>query len=565
MVVILFVCSVFMFYNLNESDRREVQIENILVDAVPLLETETLENPDPMTYLVVGDPKPELYGDIYSNIVELLNRLGVKYGLRDDVSRMELDPESVILIFADDQVGRRIDPRNLERFISEGGRAVFAAGLPEGSTDSYLLPVQGIIEKTARVNYTDFHFLRDYFPVQEERMAYDGYNMSTWITVREDATVYVEDGEKHTPIVYTYPYGEGETLMINGTLLSDRRCSGFLTSGLALMQECFLYPVVGVETVYLDNFPLATNADDANCLRLYGRTTEAFIRDIIWPAFQGISTRNGIPYTSSVLAYSTVPDSFPQISEGLFSTMGKSALQFNVELAYASYGNGDPELYRHDEFLDRFQSVFKKYRVTSLITTGADDIPAVADFAGESINMVRGSLMSPNPSDRFKLGKSYCVFPRATDGIDLDQGDLLELASVYSSYGMISHSIDINRFVVMDEDQAVWDSEKLKLQDFEKRVLRVFPGLEPMSLSRTVNPLRSYLSLKYGWWMEEKEKDPDEIHLNAKSFAPGQPFMVRLSREIRSAQGADYEKIGGQYYLVRLNQPQAVLRLDEGE
>ena len=64
LLVILFVCSVFFFYNLNESDRREVEIENALVDAVELVGSGQIQDPDPREYLIVGDPKPQIYGEI---------------------------------------------------------------------------------------------------------------------------------------------------------------------------------------------------------------------------------------------------------------------------------------------------------------------------------------------------------------------------------------------------------------------------------------------------------------------------------------------------------------------
>ena len=159
---------------------------------------------------------------------------------------------------------------------------------------------------------------------------------STWLHERPDATVYVEDDEKKVPIVYSYPFGKGETLVINATLLSDDRSIGILAAGLGSMLEEFLYPVVGTECVRLDNFPIVSYANDAVCMKLYGRTTEAFIRDVVWPVFQGMAVRHEIVYSSGqsgVLEQDHL--GLPEATEGLNPEDG---VMFAVSSILASHG-----------------------------------------------------------------------------------------------------------------------------------------------------------------------------------------------------------------------------------
>ena len=50
--------------------------------------------------------------------------------------------------------------------------------------------------------------------------------------------------------------------------------------------------------------------------------------------------------------------------------------------------------------------------------------------------------------------------------IDLEGGNMLAIASVLTSHGMVSHSFNINRIVCMDEEYAkVMDALKLQIED----------------------------------------------------------------------------------------------------
>ena len=344
-------------------------------------------------------------------------------------------------------------------------------------------------------------------------MTYDGYSMSTWMNVRKDADIYVEDQHKKVPVLYTYPYGKGETLVVNATFLSDNRCMGFLTAGIGSLLEEFVYPVLGTESIYLDNFPVITYVNDSVCMKLYGRTTEAFVRDVVWPVFQGMAVRNEVKYTSSVLRVAAKGNEFSEINEGLLKIIEKSVVKYNGEMTYAS-----------------------------------------------DCKMMRGKLGAKNPEERMAVLKDGYVFPEATDGIGLEDGNMLAIASVLTSYGMVSHSFDINRMVCMDEEYPDWDVDKAELEAFEKKILKKTDYLQKTTLTETLNPLQSYQNLDYTW-----KRIDDGMEIHATQFLEGQPFFLRTEGEITSAQGAEYEKLYDNYYFIRLMQPKAVLRIEKGE
>ena len=79
---------------------------------------------------------------------------------------------------------------------------------------------------------------------------------------------------------------------------------------------------------------MITYINDKACMKLYGCSTESFVRDVVWPNFQGISLRTDTPYTSGILTVASSEKSFPTVNDSLFTTIGKSALQYDGKLIY---------------------------------------------------------------------------------------------------------------------------------------------------------------------------------------------------------------------------------------
>lgn len=560
LLIVFGICGIFILYNINENNNRTVTISNQIVEEQEMIQGESVEKSEEPCFYVVGSEEKEMYQDIYQNVCQLMQDMKVSWHKRDTIEEKDLENKKAVLVFCDDVINRYVDLRLLGKFIENGGKVILAAGVAEGYEDSYLMPILGIIEKTIKENYQDYHFRKSLFPLQEEYMTYDGYNVSTWLNVRSNADIYVEDSKKQVPVLYSYPYGKGETLVVNATFFSDSRCMGFLTAGISNLLEEFVYPVMGTESVYLDNFPIVTYVNDPVCMKLYGRTTEAFVRDVVWPVFQGMAVRNEIKYTSSVLSVASDADAFPAISESLFNTMGKSALQYNGEMAYAADCKKTISLYRNEDFIKNFENNFQNYHITSLIMMSQKPVQESMEILGKDIKAVRGKLDAKNPEERMAFLKDYYVFPEATKGVHLEGGNMLAIACVLTSHGMVSHTFDVNKLISIDENSPSWDTDKVQLGDFEKRIFSKMSYLQKVTLTEIKNLLKSYENLEYTW----KRKD-NQLEISANQFVKGQPFFIRTEGKITKAEGAEYESIGNNYYILRLNSSKAVIIIGKGE
>lgn len=513
LLIVFGICGIFIIYNINESSSKMVAKGCQDIEETEWMEGQPFQKSEEYHFYVVGSEEKEIYKDIYRNVCQLMEDMKVVWNKKDTIGKEELKNKEAVIVFCDDVVNPYVELTQLVQFIEAGGKVIMAAGVAEGYEDSYLMPVLGIVEKTIKENYQSFHFTKPFFVCQEEYMTYDGYSMSTWMNVRKDADVYVEDKQKKVPVLYAYPYGKGKTLVVNATFLSDYRCMGFLTAGMGSLLEEFVYPVLGTESIYLDDFPVDSYVNDSVCMKLYGRTSEAFVRDVVWPMFQGMAVRNEVRYTADVMHAKAKDGTDLEINESFLKTIEKSALKYDGEMAY---------------------------------TPGCE--------------MVRGMFTAENPKERMAVSEDGFVFPEATDGIGLEGGTMLAIASVLTSHGMVSHSFNINRIVCMDEEYVSWDVDKKQLRAFEKKILKETDYLQKTTLTETRNPLKSYQNLEYTW-----NRNGDSLEVYATKFVEGQPFLFRTEGEITDATGAEYVKLDNHYYFLRLLLPRAVLKIEEGE
>lgn len=558
-LMIAVMSGIFLIYSINESRPASVHIQGDLFVQRDFTEARQVDQGEKPRVWLLGDSGDERCGEVYRNVRQLCEdlHLTVAGEGRLDVSKTG---EGDLVIFCHTSVSRYADLKELEEFIAGGGRVILAAGLSEGNEDSRFWPVLGIQKKSLWAeDYHDMFFQKPLLPVQPDRAYYDGdTSNSARIEVSDDASVYIRNAQGGVPILYTYAWQKGSVCLINGTYLADVRCMGLLTGAISVLLPDFVYPVLGVKAVFLDDFPLITAADDELCKRVYGYSAEGFVRDVLWPVFQGLSLRTDTPYTSSILAAASSRESFVAPGDALFTTICKSALQFGGEVVYAVNCPEDGRLVFDQEVMDRFSSVFTNYTVQGLAMKTDNFSPEMLDVPGGNIRSVRGMLKSGDTRLSWKDGLT--VFPAATKGNSMENGNLFAICSVLGAYGMVSHVFDVDKFITMDGNTSSWDLEKAQINLFESEVLVHVPWLEGRTLTETWGDVKSYQDMDYGW-----TKGGSRIELDCSGAAKGQAFFYHTNSRIADAQGLTYEDVGNGYYLLRVQENHGVIMLEEGE
>lgn len=558
-LMIAVMSGIFLIFSINESRPASVHIQGDLAGQQDFTETRQVDQGERPRVWLLGDSGDESCGEVYRNVRQLCEdlHLTVAGEGRLDVSETG---EGDLVIFCHSSISRYADLKELEDFIAGGGRVILAAGLPEGDEDSRLWPVLGIREKSIWAeDYHDMLFEKPLLPVQPDRAYYDGGTSgSARIKVSDDASVYIRNAQGDVPILYTYDWQKGSVCFINGTYLSDVRCMGLLTGAISALLPDFIYPVLGVKAVFLDNFPMITADDDQLCRQIYGYSAEGFVRDVLWPVFQGLSLRTDTPYTSSILAAASSKESFVSAGDALFTTICKSALQFGGEVVYAVDCQEDGKIVFNQEVIHGFSSVFTNYTVQGLAMETDNFSPEMLNMPGANIRSVRGMLKSRDT--RLSWKDDLTVFPAATKGNSMENGNLFSICSVLGAYGMVSHVFDVYKFITMDGNTSAWDLEKAQINLFESEILIHVPWLEGRTLTQTWSDVKSYQDMDYGW-----TKRGSRMELDCSGAAKGQAFFYHTSSRITDAQGLTYEDVGNGYYLLRVQEDHGVITLEEGK
>ena len=124
---------------------------------------------------------------------------------------------------------------------------------------------------------------------------------------------------------------------------------------------------------------------------------------------------------------------FTGINDSLFTIIGKSALQYGGELVYAADCRDDALVF-NEELLNSFSSVFDRYQVNGLALMGQTEFdPAMLTPPGVTLSAVRSRL---SDEEAFRVQDDYFAFPCASQGNNMEEGNLFEITSVLSAYGM---------------------------------------------------------------------------------------------------------------------------------
>lgn len=549
--------AIFLIYSIIDSRPASVQVQSGLAPEREFIETRQIDEGEKNRVWLLGDSGDGRSGKIYGNIRQLCEDLHLTVAGEGYLDAGEVK-ERDLLIFCDDTISPYADPAELEDFINGGGRVILAAGLGADSGDSPLWPVLGIQEVSPGGDCHDLIFEKPFLPLQPEQAYYGGNSGSARIELDDDASVYIRDEGNGIPILYTYVRQKGSVCLINGSFLADIRCAGLLTGAVGAVIPDFLYPVLGVKAVFLDNFLMATSADDELCRQVYGYSAEGFVRDVVWPTFQGISLRTDTPYTASILAAASSGERFRQTGGSLFTDIGRSVLQFGGELVYAADCPEDGKVIFNEELIGRFPEIFPGYTVQGLAVETGSLSMGLPDVPGADVRSIRGMLGSHDMRLSWEDGRA--VFPAATTGNSMEDGNLFSICSVLGAYGMVSHVFDAGLLIGGDGDATAWDLDKGQIGLFEAEILSNVSWLEGRTLTQTGGDVRSYQTVDYGW-----TRSGSRMVLDCSGSAKGQAFFYHTDGSIAGAEGLTYEDVGNGYYLLRIQENHCVITLEEGK
>lgn len=547
-----------------------------------------------------GDENSEKLSGNLSKVFEQLrmNSDLLDVSRKDTVSYMEYDMVVIASNDLEGDYGREIN--RVMDFVDKGGK-LFIATLPatDGATLNSIYRNIGISDYGNYVSIEGLVF-KEELMAGSKGMTFTGSefaDVSLAVQLEDKATVYVESENNKVPVIWSYPYGEGETVFYNATSSSGDYFTGMLGGCIMALYDDFMYPVINAKVIFLDDFPsMQYNSDSDVIKKDYNRTVKEFYRDIWWPDMQSAAKKYDLAYTGLFVAtYDNIvdPDYFNYIKDDMEQYFGNSLLKNNFELGAHGYNHqsltlegGTPESFGYKawksiadmrdslvELLGISNFLFKDVKLQTYVPPSnylSDEGRQAVIEALPDLKVISGVYTNEGAE-----GAVYCKdfgiaqdgvaeFPRLTSGmLDNDFDDFVTMSGL-SLYGVFSHFIHPDD--ILDEERGAGLTWQELLDNFCKKVDMVnqrFTGMRALTASTASDALRISDSIKVNFIKSE-----DTIMGNCFDYYGEAYFLLKTDKKPKAASAScTITPVTGvydtDYYLVHITGTSFIINLED--
>ena len=499
------------------------------------------------------------------------------------------DFQNIVILFSDlDKTG---DFTSFTSYVSEGGKLFFAIHPDTGSIYSSIHQMLGI--KQTEPPYVDTFGVRmasdlllqskNIKVIDEEYFT----NISLGIDLEDSSKVYAFTG-KGIPLLFSTPYGNGEFMVFNGTMLLEKVNRGLIAGSLSYLNEDYIYPIINSKVMYIDDFPApfpeGTNED---IYQDYKLDTASFFHDIWWPDMLMTAKRNDVTYTGVLVeTYNDkINGSFEErlVEENLL-TYGQDLIKMGGELGVHGYNHQSLTKDQKQvaalgynawkEEADMVQSltainqhikeIFPGYTLQTYVPPSnvlseegkkaiKEAIPSITNIAslyipdGENVSYIQ----------EFESTNEFNEIPRFTSNYLYKDETKWTIANASTLFGVFSHFIHPDD--ILDEKRSELKSWKQLSKEFNQMLQDVkekYPWMESQTASESAMNMKNYQNANV--FISQNDQ---KINGYINHFAGNLDFILRSDKEIVRTNGCEVEKISSDRYLIHAQSAKFTIEL----
>lgn len=357
-------------------------------------------------------------------------------------------------------------------------------------------------------------------------------------------------------IIWRTSVGDAKVFVVNGDYMEDSMGIGILSAFLYELHDYELYPVVNAQNMVIANYPGLASENNEKMQELYNRTQEEVFRDIAWPSIAAISEKSGM-YLSCMLApqFDYGDGQLPDAKELTYylKLMKERKAEAGLSTSQVSSVPLEEKLKEDQEFLS--QNV-QGYTFQSLYADGEEVYP-----------LLGGGLLKDISTIVTEYGSDRPILSYATEDVTLQNATVggfqhtfsedirvrsLETALAYSN---IVADMELLAYPRGQEDS--WEKMFDEFSSNTNTYWKNFTMFEPTVLSESDARIRNFMALDY-----ECEREGDQISLKIENLNGEAWFILRThGEEIQKVEGASYQEIEKDAYLLRIQKPKAKITL----
>lgn len=485
--------------------------------------------------------------------------------------------DSAFLDFASDMPA-------LKKLTEQGIHLIFCS-LPDSSVIaenkelSDLLGISQVVEET--ISLVGMRLFRDFFvgggttyqAVRENDEKRQDLDLDVpWYILGSGTKTYMmgllEDGEIDNEllpgIIWRNSIGNSRVFAVNGTFMEDSTGLGILSAMQYESSPYVIYPIVNAQNMVFLNYPLLASENDTEMYRRYSRSQKDVLRDIVWPGIVAVSEQNHLKVTCMLNPQLNYDDEKePQESDLLYYM--KMMRNQNFEIGLSSSQVSDRDILEKTELDYEFlQEHIKDYQFLSFYQdkTPTLDHDAIMQVLQKPLySCVRTLVKEYGEAERMisYIDEDVTLQSAVVDGFRHTYSDNLRVRSLETVLGYSNVVVDMKKVVFPKTQEESWE---LLYDDFSSNsgtYWEPFVAFDHTTLAESDKRIRNFLALDYKSKWEE-----DTIYLDIENFNDEAWFILRThGSEVESVEGAEYEMIEPNVYLLSIHEEQVVIQLSE--
>ncbi len=554
------------------------EIDTALINTVKIVEHDQEDD----SFLILYDSSEELSDSIHENVVDVMKHLKKLYRVEDVSSSKEIYiKEKTVLIMLENL--SKIE--NLEAFIpylEKGGRLALLETPDQNNKFKSLHSFFGIIDSGNALITEGIAFDEKFMPAYKADYIESNAvsNFSIPVTLESDCEVYMTS-QKNIPILWTRNVKEGRIMFFNGTMYQDKMMEGFLTRGLALVNESFIYPVINSKVIWLDDFPAPmANGYYDEIKAVYNKTIKEFYIDIWWPEMLEISKEYDLKYTGVMIQVYNGRTSPPflqdqgEISDSELVALGRELIRSGGELGLHGYNHQSltREYWKSDKLgynrwasiedmekalktvKEKLERTFPKYEINVYVppsnvmdVDGITALKAVFPEIDVIGSVYSGDYESLSYSQNFEYtDQNMLNLPRFSAGYNFGMDNRLSTFNGILGFGVVQHFIHPDDFMDPERNEGKsWMEQAESFEEFAEMLDTRYPFIEAQTASEAAVNVEKYLGLDYTVKYSDKGI---QVTTNAEAF-PMYMFF-HSSREIDGSENCEVRSFAKEDYFV---------------
>ena len=605
--IIILCCLAMAVVKIRDTRLLDSSAQAIPVDSLKLIEkdewnhlqqnTEKVKND---RCLIIYDEENENSVSTYKNIEYVLNSMGVDVILVKTTEQSQyrnISNYDTMVICLESLSDLSYSSNELENWVRSGKGIYFTLPLQnDGYVQKYanLLGIEDLND-ISTVEYKNMTFTDDFLILAKGQVFNEDTINGTGLKVKlkDDVTIHATEAEEFgNPIIWNVQLDKGFVSVCNAYLLQGKVSRGLIAAGYSELHDCYAYPVINSAMYCIDDMPSPIPTGYNEIINeQYHCNMEDFYFNIWWPRMKSLTEKYGIKYSGFLIQ--TYEDKIdPPYNNKTYMETSKyyanELLNSGGELGIHGYNHQSLALegfdYRDDQIDynpwkstdDMWASIRAVIAYAKELAPNANIVSYVApsniisSYVWQEMEKnipeikVYAGVYIGNESEmveEFEAKQDGIVYvPRTDSGMDIEIGE----QSDFLLYNELSyHYVHSNFFHpddITDKSRGADEGFETLFTKYENMVKL----LNSSGIRNTTVAEGGAAVQRYSLTSCEQNFEDGTLELEVNGIKDEVYYFVRLNNgeKIKNIEGAEYQKINDNYYLLKITQKDVVIEME---